>query len=122
MNTHLKAPEGPYSIVLPICKACIDRGCHIIGRFARQNDNVKQARLDADRAREELRQASVVSIPVVVDEGAQATKVAEEEHHDTRAPRRSRRITRTSSPRYCFFYFTHGVYIDTMHVHYCVIY
>jgi len=38
LNTHLKAPEGPYSIVLPICKACIDSGCHIIVRSARRED------------------------------------------------------------------------------------
>jgi hypothetical protein len=56
MNTHLKAPEGPYSLVLPICKACIDRGCHIIVRSARQNANAKQDRLDANHAREALRQ------------------------------------------------------------------
>ena len=26
LNIHLKAPEGPYFVVLPICKACIDSG------------------------------------------------------------------------------------------------
>ena len=44
MNTHLKAPAGPYSIVLPICNVCIDSGCPIIVRSAR-NSKLKQARL-----------------------------------------------------------------------------
>ena len=140
MNTHLKAPKGPYSIVLSICKACIDSDCHIIVRSARQNANAKQARLEADRAREVLRQENAISNAGVVNEGAtgvatrvaaglaagvaagEATGVAGEEQRDTRAPRRSRRNTRTSSPRYCFVYFTHGVYIDIMHMHYSVIY
>ena len=51
LHTHLKAPEGPYSVVLPICKACIESGCHIIVRHARQNATAKQARLDDERAR-----------------------------------------------------------------------
>jgi hypothetical protein len=106
MNTHLKAPEGPYSLVLPICKACIDSGCHIIVRSGRQNANAKQARLDASRAREVLRQEKAlgedspndVSTAAVVNEEAQATGVAEDQH-DALPPRRSRRKTRTSSPR-----------------------
>ena len=52
MNTHLKAPNGPYSVVLPICKACIDDGCPIIVRSARNNANTKQARLEKQDARE----------------------------------------------------------------------
>ena len=35
LHTHLKAPEGLNSIVPPICKACLDNGCHIIVRHAR---------------------------------------------------------------------------------------
>ena len=111
MNTHLKAPEGPYSIVLPICKACLDSGCHIIVRSARQNANAKQARLDADRAREVLRQENATSNAGVVNEGAagvatgvatglaagvaagEATGMAGEEQRETRAPRRPRRNT-----------------------------
>ena len=116
MNSHLKAPKGPYSIVLPICKVCIDSGCRIIVCFARRNASAKQARLDAKHAREVLRQEKAlgedspngVSSAGVVDEEAQATGVAEEQH-DTRSPRRSRRNTCTSSPSYCFVYFTHGV-------------
>ena len=116
LHAHIKAPEGPYSLVLPICKACIDSGCHIIVRSGRQNANAKQARLDASHAREVLRQEKAlgedspngVSSAGVVDEEAQATGVVEEQH-DKRSPRRSRRNTRTSSPRYCFVYFTHGV-------------
>jgi hypothetical protein len=95
---------------------CINSGCHIIVRPARQNPSARQARLDAKHAREVLRQEkalgedspNVISFAGVVDEEAQATGLAEEQH-DTRSPRRSRRNTRTSSPRYFFVYFTHGV-------------
>ena len=41
MNTNLKALEGPYFVVLPICKACVASGCHIIVRNARQNATAK---------------------------------------------------------------------------------
>ena len=78
--------------------------------------SAKQARLDAKHARDVLRQEKAlgedspngVSSGGVVDEEAQATGVAEEQD-DPPSPRRSRRNTRTSSPRYCFVYFTHGV-------------
>jgi len=45
LNTHLKAADGPYSVVLPICKACLDSGCQIIVRSARHNAKAKHARL-----------------------------------------------------------------------------
>ncbi len=47
LNASLKAPEGPYSIVLPICEECMDKGLHMIVRAARQNAEAKQARLDS---------------------------------------------------------------------------
>jgi hypothetical protein len=57
LNNQLKAPEGPYSVVLlPICKSCIDNGCHITVRAARQNAASKQANLEAKQARKVLRQ------------------------------------------------------------------
>ena len=56
LNTQLKAPEGPYSVVLPICKSCIDNGCHIIVRDARQKAAAKQASLEARHARKVSRQ------------------------------------------------------------------
>jgi hypothetical protein len=61
LNTHLKAPEGPYSIVLPICKECIYIGCHIVVHSARQNAVAKEARLDADHERKVLRQEMAVA-------------------------------------------------------------
>ena len=42
--------------MLPIYKACVDIGCWNSVRFARQNANTKQARLDVQHAREALRQ------------------------------------------------------------------
>ncbi len=55
LNTSPKAPEGPYSLVLPICKACMESGCNIVVRSARQNAKAKHARMDLDRDREALR-------------------------------------------------------------------
>jgi len=109
LHTHLKAPEGPYSIVLPICKACLDSGCHIIVRNARQKANAKHARLIGCRpCKKVLRQEMatgkdasndlVTSVAVADDEEVQPIEEAEEEH--TTSPRRSRRNTRNASPRY----------------------
>ena len=56
LNTNLKHREGPYSVVLPVCKACLENGCNIIVREARQNAQAKQARIDAKAAREAGRQ------------------------------------------------------------------
>jgi hypothetical protein len=87
LHNYLKALEGPYAIVLPICKACVESGCHIIVRNSKQNDSVKQARLDAERGRELLRQEKatredalrVVDVGVVDDEEeVQAVEEAEE--------------------------------------------
>ena len=107
LHTHLKAPKGPYSIVLSICKAYLDIGCHIIVRHARLNANAKKARLNAEQARGVLRQempttsgdaSNVVDLCVVTGgEEEQAIEEAEEEH--ATAPRRSRRNTRNASPR-----------------------
>ena len=54
MNTSLKAHEGPYSLVLPICKACMESGCNIVVRSTRQNAKAKHTRMDLDRDREAL--------------------------------------------------------------------
>jgi hypothetical protein len=43
LNTQLKAPMGPYGLVLPICNACTDSGCYIIVRAARANANAIQS-------------------------------------------------------------------------------
>ncbi len=59
--------------MLPICKSCIDSGCHIIVRAARQNAANKQANVEAKQAREVLRQEHTR-----VDE-AEATEVVGEE-------------------------------------------
>ena len=104
MNSHLKAPEGPYSVVLPICKACMDSGCHIIVRNARQNATAKQAKLDAKHAREVARQENAVvenaSNGVVEDASNVVVDVA-----PPNPRRRSRRNTRASSPRYRYILF-----------------
>ncbi len=56
LNSSLKAPIGPYSVVLPICKACLDDGYEIIVRAARQNANAKQAKMQIENARELARE------------------------------------------------------------------
>ncbi len=52
MNSHLKALKGPYSVVLPACKVCLENGCNIIVRVAMQNAKAKQAMIDSAAARE----------------------------------------------------------------------
>jgi len=56
LNSFLKAPIGPYSVVLPICKACLDDGHNIIVRMARRNANAKQAKVQIANAREVARE------------------------------------------------------------------
>ena len=51
-NYSLKAPHGPYYIVLPSCKMRLDNGCHIIVHGVRQNAQAKQDKLDAQTVRE----------------------------------------------------------------------
>ncbi len=61
LNSSLKAPNGPYFVVLPACKMCLDNGCHIIVRGARQNAQAKQDKLDAQAIRDAARQAKVMA-------------------------------------------------------------
>ena len=60
LSASLKAPKGPYSIVLPICEDCIVVGRHNDVRTARQNAQVKQVKFDAHVARESRRQENDV--------------------------------------------------------------
>ncbi len=55
LNTTLKAPDGPYSIVLSICEECLANGCRVVVRAARQNAQAKQAKMDAKAARDARR-------------------------------------------------------------------
>ena len=41
--------------IIPICKACMESGCHIVVRSARRNAKAKHARMDLDRDREAQR-------------------------------------------------------------------
>jgi hypothetical protein len=61
LNSSLKAPDGPYSVVLPACKLCLNNGCHIIVRGARQNAQAKQDKIDAKAAREARREAEAMA-------------------------------------------------------------
>jgi hypothetical protein len=90
LKSQLKAPEGPYYVVLRICKSCVDNGYHIIVRAARQNAAAKQANLAVKHARGVLRQEKTLI------EEEQDTEVAGEV---------------TSIPKYCFIYSTHDVCI-----------
>ena len=55
MHPSLKAPAGPYYVVLPVCKECLDGGCQIIARNARQNADSKKNKLGAEAARKAAR-------------------------------------------------------------------
>ncbi len=86
LSTNLKQPEGPYSVVLPVCKACLENSCSIIVRAARQNAQAKQARIGAMAAREAGRQervdieadASLDSTPVATPATTAPPKQAQE--------------------------------------------
>ena len=61
LDTSLKPPEGPYTIVMPIFEVNIAIGRHIIiVRAARKNAQAKQTKLDAHVAREARRQKKYV--------------------------------------------------------------
>jgi len=53
-TTHLKALEGPYSIVLPKCKACTKSCCHVIVRSTRSNAKAMHAIVEHAIAREAI--------------------------------------------------------------------
>ena len=94
LNTSLKAPEGPYSVVLPICKACLDSGCNIIVRSARQNAKAKHARLEAENARKLLDQ------DVDADVGAEAEDREEQPTSTECTMPKTVRKKRTTAKRY----------------------
>ncbi len=56
MNPSLKAPNGPYHLVLPICKRCYDNGCDITVHGSHQNGRATCTRLDAKKRLEALRE------------------------------------------------------------------
>jgi hypothetical protein len=56
LNSNLKAPEDPYSVVLAVCKVRLENGCNIIIRAARQSAKAKQARIVVAAARKAGRQ------------------------------------------------------------------
>jgi hypothetical protein len=85
LNSFLKAPDGPYSVVLPSCKMCFVNGCHITVRGARQNSQAKEDTLDAQAAREAGRRALVMA-------SEEAATVAEA---SAIAPSKSRKRTTT---------------------------
>jgi hypothetical protein len=76
LNSNLKAPEDPYSVVLPVCKACLENGCSIIARAARQNAEAKQARMEVAAAREAGRQEREVEAVATASAIAAASPAA----------------------------------------------
>ena len=60
--------------MLPICQLCLDNGCHIILRAARQNARAKQAMLDVASSRASRRQDKLVvdEALAIFDEAARA--------------------------------------------------
>ena len=66
LNSSLKAPIGPYSVVLPICKACLDEGHNTIVPAARQTAKAKQAKMQIDNARE-LSRADIATAQILTE-------------------------------------------------------
>ena len=64
LNSSRKAPIGPYSVALPICKACLDEGHTIIVRVARQHASAKRAKMQTENARE-LARAEVATAQIL---------------------------------------------------------
>jgi len=56
LNSNLKYPECPYSVVLPVYKVCLQNGCNIIVLATRRNALAKQARVDVEAVKEAGRQ------------------------------------------------------------------
>ena len=67
--------QGPYLVVLPICKACIESGCHVIVRSARVNAKAMHARLEQENAREaaKAREAEAVASSLAASEATTTT-------------------------------------------------
>ena len=74
MHPSLKAPAGPYSVVLPVCKDCLDGGCQIIARNARQNAESKKNKLDAEAARKAARQEKAAEAAAKEEEAQRQKK------------------------------------------------
>jgi len=66
LNTALKAPDGPYSVVLPVCEECLANGCRVVVRAAKHNAQANQAKMDAKAARDTRRK----EVANIVDEAA----------------------------------------------------
>ena len=96
LNPSLKAPDGPYRLVLPIRKQCYDNGCSILVRGSHQNARVKRTRLDAEKRLEALREEDVVT------EGLQqedAVLPASEEPAPTQTKRKTRATRKRATPK-----------------------
>ena len=90
LNSSLKAPDGPYSLVLHVSKMCLNNGGHVIVRGARQNAQAKQDKLNAQAAREVARFEKTVS-----SEGATASAEAHAAAPSTSRKRRATKYTCT---------------------------
>jgi len=92
---------------------CLDSGCIIVVRAARQNANAKQSRMDADRAREVLREEVAAVRALILPEGASeggattstAEQVQEQPHQavDVCPPPMKKRVVRSTRSRYVTF-------------------
>ncbi len=88
LNSTLKAQVGPYSVVLPRCKLCLNSGLHIIVLGARQNAQAKQDKIDAKAAGEARREAEAMP-----SESAATTLPAAEATSTSHAKSRKRTAT-----------------------------
>ncbi len=75
-NSNLNISEGYYSVVLPVCKVCLENGCNIIVRVARQNTKAKQAKIEAAATREAGRQVREDEAAAIAGAIVAATTIA----------------------------------------------
>ena len=76
-------------MVLSICKACLDNGCNIVVRAARENAKAKHARMEVDTDREALRAEALA-----VDEAHEVATTTSEEVQTLPKKKRNIRSTR----------------------------
>ena len=67
LNSNLEYREGPYYVLLPVCKVCLQNDCNIIVRATRQNALAKQARIDVEATKEVGRQEHDIVAAVAMD-------------------------------------------------------
>ena len=93
LNSSLEAPIGPYSMVLPICRACLDECHNIIASAARLNANAKQTKMQFENGRE-LARAEVATAQILKRMASENVGFLEADVRSKQPP-----VSRASTPK-----------------------